>query len=208
MLHSSNCESFQQGSSIPLSQPRISLNPVIPTVISDIPCILSIPNLAPILLFIPEYRPSIKANPASRKIYWGPSKRSRKSRLLSLASRIPYPVSRAYFQYQVSPLYCFKIPKPGLQMGRIPDPEKPFDDPQLFPLDFRILLCNESQIKWFLFLVFLSRNTINRTPLTANTKNGLGITRPRSTITGKYLCHFYQTTRLVYTKSSSIRLFK
>ena len=155
MLHSSNCESSQQGSSIPLSQPRISLNPVIPTVISDIPCILSIPNLAPILLFIPEYRPSIKANPASRKIYWGPSKRSRKSRLLSLASRIPYPVSRAYFQYQVSPLYCFKIPKPGLQMGRIPDPEKPFDDPQLFPLDFRILLCNESQIKWFLFSCIL-----------------------------------------------------
>ena len=58
-----------------------------------------------------------------------------------------HPASRAYFQYQVSPLYCFKIPKPGLQMGRIPDPEKPFDDPQLFPLDFRNLLCNESQIK-------------------------------------------------------------
>ena len=205
MLHSSNCESSQQGSSIPLSQPRILLNPVIPTVISDIPCILSIPNLAPICFLFLNTGLQLRQIPHPEKSTEDPQN---KQEIPTVIFGIPHPVSRAYFQYQVSPLYCFKIPKPGLQMGRIPDPEKPFDDPQLFPLDFRILLCNESQIKWFLFLVFLSRNTINRTPLTANTKNGLGITRPRSTITGKYLCHFYQTTRLVYTKSSSIRLFK
>lgn len=203
MLHSSNCESSQQGSSIPLSQPRILLNPVIPTVISDIPCILSIPNLAPICFLFLNTGLQLRQIPHPEKSTEDPQNEAGNPDCY-----LWHPASRAYFQYQVSPLYCFKIPKPGLQMGRIPDPEKPFDDPQLFPLDFRILLCNESQIKWFLFLVFLSRNTINRTPLTANTKNGLGITRPRSTITGKYLCHFYQTTRLVYTKSSSIRLFK
>ena len=203
MLHSSNCESSQQGSSIPLSQPRILLNPVIPTVISDIPCILSIPNLAPICFLFLNTGLQLRQIPHPEKSTEDPQNEEGNPDCY-----LWHPASRAYFQYQVSPLYCFKIPKPGLQMGRIPDPEKPFDDPQLFPLDFRILLCNESQIKWFLFLVFLSRNTINRTPLTANTKNGLGITRPRSTITGKYLCHFYQTTRLVYTKSSSIRLFK
>lgn len=194
MLHSSNCESSQQGSSIPLSQPRISLNPVIPTVISDIPCILSIPNLAPICFLFLNTGLQLRQIPHPEK-----STEDSQNEAGNPDCYLWHPASRAYFQYQVSPLYCFKIPKPGLQMGRIPDPEKPFDDPQLFPLDFRILLCNESQIKWFLFLVFLSRNTINRTPLTANTKNGLGITRPRSTITGKYLCHFYQTTRLVYT---------
>lgn len=194
MLHSSNCESSQQGSSIPLSQPRISLNPVIPTVISDIPCILSIPNLAPICFLFLNTGLQLRQIPHPEKSTEDPQNEAGNPDCY-----LWHPASRAYFQYQVSPLYCFKIPKPGLQMGRIPDPEKPFDDPQLFPLDFRILLCNESQIKWFLFLVFLSRNTINRTPLTANTKNGLGITRPRSTITGKYLCHFYQTTRLVYT---------
>lgn len=194
MLHSSNCESSQQGSSIPLSQPRISLNPVIPTVISDIPCILSIPNLAPICFLFLNTSLQLRQIPHPEKSTEDPQNEAGNPDCY-----LWHPASRAYFQYQVSPLYCFKIPKPGLQMGRIPDPEKPFDDPQLFPLDFRILLCNESQIKWFLFLVFLSRNTINRTPLTANTKNGLGITRPRSTITGKYLCHFYQTTRLVYT---------
>ena len=203
MLHSSNCESSQQGSSIPLSQPRISLNPVIPTVISDIPCILSISNLAPICFLFLNTGLQLRQIPHPEKSTEDPQNEAGNPDCY-----LWHPASRAYFQYQVSPLYCFKIPKPGLQMGRIPDPEKPFDDPQLFPLDFRILLCNESQIKWFLFLVFLSRNTINRTPLTANTKNGLGITRPLSTITGKYLCHFYQTTRLVYTKSSSIRLFK
>ena len=203
MLHSSNCESSQQGSSIPLSQPRILLNPVIPTVISDIPCILSIPNLAPICFLYLNTGLQLRQIPHPEKSTEDPQNEAGNPDCY-----LWHPASRAYFQYQVSPLYCFKIPKPGLQMGRIPDPEKPFDDPQLFPLDFRNLLCNESQIKWFLFLVFLSRNTINRTPLTANTKNGLGITRPRSTITGKYLCHFYQTTRLVYTKSSSIRLFK
>lgn len=194
MLHSSNCESSQQGSSIPLSQPRISLNPVIPTVISDIPCILSIPNLAPICFLFLNTGLQLRQIPHPEKSTEDPQNEAGNPDCY-----LWHPASRAYFQYQVSPLYCFKTPKPGLQMGRIPDPEKPFDDPQLFPLDFRILLCNESQIKWFLFLVFLSRNTINRTPLTANTKNGLGITRPRSTITGKYLCHFYQTTRLVYT---------
>lgn len=194
MLHSSNCESSQQGSSIPLSQPRISLNPVIPTVISDIPCILSIPNLAPICFLFLNTGLQLRQIPHPEKSTEDPQNEAGNPDCY-----LWHPASRAYFQYQVSPLYCFKIPKPGLQMGRIPDPEKPFDDPQLFPLDFRILLCNESQIKWFLFLVFLSRNTINRTPLTANTKNGLGITRPLSTITGKYLCHFYQTTRLVYT---------
>lgn len=194
MLHSSNCESSQQGSSIPLSQPRILLNPVIPTVISDIPCILSIPNLAPICFLFLNTGLQLRQIPHPEKSTEDPQNEAGNPDCY-----LWHPASRAYFQYQVSPLYCFKIPKPGLQMGRIPDPEKPFDDPQLFPLDFRILLCNESQIKWFLFLVFLSRNTINRTPLTANTKNGLGITRPRSTITGKYLCHFYQTTRLVYT---------
>ena len=203
MLHSSNCESSQQGSSIPLSQPRILLNPVIPTVISDIPCILSIPNLAPICFLFLNTGLQLRQIPHPEKSTEDPQNEAGNPDCY-----LWHPASRAYFQYQVSPLYCFKIPKPGLQMGRIPDPEKPFDDPQLFPLDFRILLCNESQIKWFLFLVFLSRNTINRTPLTANTKNGLGITRPRSIMTGKYLCHFYQTTRLVYTKSSSIRLFK
>lgn len=194
MLHSSNCESSQQGSSIPLSQPRILLNPVIPTVISDIPCILSIPNLAPICFLFLNTGLQLRQIPHPEKSTEDPQNEAGNPDCY-----LWHPASRAYFQYQVSPLYCFKIPKPGLQMGRIPDPEKPFDDPQLFPLDFRILLCNESQIKWFLFLVFLSRNTINRTPLTANTKNGLGITRSRSTITGKYLCHFYQTTRLVYT---------
>lgn len=194
MLHSSNCESSQQGSSIPLSQPRILLNPVIPTVISDIPCILSIPNLAPICFLFLNTGLQLRQIPHPEKSTEDPQNEAGNPDCY-----LWHPASRAYFQYQVSPLYCFKIPKPGLQMGRIPDPEKPFDDPQLFPLDFRILLCNESQIKWFLFLVFLSRNTINRTPLTANTKNGLGITRPRSTITGKCLCHFYQTTRLVYT---------
>lgn len=194
MLHSSNCESSQQGSSIPLSQPRISLNPVIPTVISDIPCILSIPNLAPICFLFLNTGLQLRQIPHPEKSTEDPQNEAGNPDCY-----LWHPASRAYFQYQVSPLYCFKIPKPGLQMGRIPDPEKPFDDPQLFPLDFRILLCSESQIKWFLFLVFLSRNTINRTPLTANTKNGLGITRPLSTITGKYLCHFYQTTRLVYT---------
>lgn len=194
MLHSSNCESCQQGSSIPLSQPRILLNPVIPTVISDIPCILSIPNLAPICFLFLNTGLQLRQIPHPEKSTEDPQNEAGNPDCY-----LWHPASRAYFQYQVSPLYCFKIPKPGLQMGRIPDPEKPFDDPQLFPLDFRILLCNESQIKWFLFLVFLSRNTINRTPLTANTKNGLGITRPRSTIKGKYLCHFYQTTRLVYT---------
>lgn len=185
MLHSSNCESSQQGSSIPLSQPRILLNPVIPTVISDIPCILSIPNLAPICFLFLNTGLQLRQIPHPEKSTEDPQNEAGNPDCY-----LWHPASRAYFQYQVSPLYCFKIPKPGLQMGRIPDPEKPFDDPQLFPLDFRILLCNESQIKWFLFLVFLSRNTINRTPLTANTKNGLGITRPRSTITGKYLCHF------------------
>lgn len=194
MLHSSHCESSQQGSSIPLSQPRILLNPVIPTVISDIPCILSIPNLAPICFLFLNTGLQLRQIPHPEKSTEDPQNEAGNPDCY-----LWHAASRAYFQYQVSPLYCFKIPKPGLQMGRIPDPEKPFDDPQLFPPDFRILLCNESQIKWFLFLVFLSRNTINRTPLTANTKNGLGITRPRSTITGKYLCHFYQTTRLVYT---------
>ena len=205
MLHSSNCESSQQGSSIPLSQPRIFLNPVIPTVISDIPCILSIPNLAPICFLFLNTGLQLRQIPHPEKSTEDPQNEAGNPDcyLRHPASRIP-----CIFQYQVSPPYCFKIPNPGLQIRRIPDPENPFDDLQLFPLDFRILLCNESQIKWFLFLVFLSRNTINRTPLTANTKNGLGITRPRSTITGKYLCHFYQTTRLVYTKSSSIRLFK
>lgn len=40
---------------------------------SHLVCLLSVPNLALILLLDPESRASNKGNPGSRKIYWGPS---------------------------------------------------------------------------------------------------------------------------------------
>ena len=40
---------------------------------SHLACLLSVPNLALILLLDPESRASNKGNPGSRKTYWGPS---------------------------------------------------------------------------------------------------------------------------------------
>ena len=126
MLHSSNCESPQQGSSIPLSQHKISLNPVIPRVISGIPCILSILNLALICFLFLSTGLQLRQIPHPEKSTEDPQNEAGNPDCY-----LRHPASRAYFQYQVSPPYCFKIPNPGLQIRRISDPEKPFDDPQL-----------------------------------------------------------------------------
>lgn len=98
MLHSSNCESSQQGSSIPLSQPRILLNPVIPTVISDIPCILSIPNLAPICFLFLNTGLQLRQIPHPEKSTEDPQNEAGNPDCY-----LWHPASRAYFQYQVSP---------------------------------------------------------------------------------------------------------
>ena len=55
----------QNGSSIPLSRPKISCNPVIPRVIFSIQ-----PRAH---AFQSRILPRIKGNPGSRKTYWGPS---------------------------------------------------------------------------------------------------------------------------------------
>ena len=126
MLHSSNCESPQQGSSIPLSQPKISVNPVIPTVICNIPYILSIPNLASICFLFLNTGLQLRQIPHPEKPIEDP-----RNKAGNPDGYLWHPASRAYFQYQVSPPYCFKIPNLGLRIRRIPDPEKPFEDPQL-----------------------------------------------------------------------------
>lgn len=208
MLHSSNCESFQQGSSIPLSQPRISLNPVIPTVISDIPCILSIPNLAPICFLFLNTGLQLRQIPHPEKSTEDPQNEAGNPDcyLWHPASRIPYPVHT--FNIKSRPYIALKSRSLAFKWGESRIPKNLLTTLNYFHQISGFYYAMKAKSSDFYFLVFLSRNTINRTPLTANTKNGLGITRPRSTITGKYLCHFQQTTSLVYTKSSSIRLFK
>ena len=103
--------------------------------------------------FNPESRTSKKAKPASRKIYWGPSKQSWKSRWLSLASRIPDMLS-----IPNPPPVCFKILSPGLQIRQILYPEKSIEDPWKTSLN-SCVLCDYSLGRLFWWKM-LERNWI------------------------------------------------